>query len=52
LFFRMRPALAFIPAWDGVGPRGANDFGFQPIASTTNGSICLVGLRHCWGGRD
>ena len=52
LFFRMRPALAFIPAWDEAGPRKANDFGFQPIASTTNGSICLVGWRHCWGGRD
>ncbi len=52
LFFRMRPALAFIPAWDGVGLRGANDLGFQPIASTTHGSICLVGWRHCWGGRD
>ncbi len=52
LFFRMRPALAFIPAWGGAGPRGASDFGFPPKASTTTGSICLVGWRHCWGGRD
>jgi len=51
LFFRMRLALVFIPAWGGAGPRGANDFGFPPIASTTIGSICLVGWRHCWGGR-